>query len=138
MAALGWLLNLDFAAGSSVAPPAEPPPLRGGGGGPRRYVHYTPSVEPTPTRRAPPELKRLLRQVAETDSAAARARLERRARHAADAVAFIHDVQLAIRQLEREITSSARELDITHQWAQQMMNRVEDERFVLLLLLEAL
>lgn len=140
MAALGWLLNLDFAASASSAPPQPAPtePFRGGGGGPRRYTMVW-SPEPGKTKKpyTNTEIKKLLRKVAETDNENAKRELERKARNAHDAVMMIHDVQRAIFELSRQITTRARELDITHQWAQKMIERIEDERNILVMLLEA-
>ena len=122
------------AVGATAAPPVIIPP-QGGGGGPRA-MHWAPDVtiRHKPVRKT--ELKRLLRKVAVDDSAAARRTLELRAREAADAVTMIRDVQIAVRELEKEIATKARELAITHQWAQAMIRRMEDEKLILLLLLE--
>lgn len=127
--ALAWLLNLGFAAGGTVTPP----PVRGGGGGPR-YMHWSPSRTQTYKKK---EIKQLLLEVAETNSSTARQELENTARHASDAVQMIQDVQQIIRELSGQIDSNARELEITHQWAEKMIRRIEDERIILLLLLES-
>lgn len=133
MAALGWLLNLGFAGGGT--PVVIPPPVRGGGGGGGpRYMHWSPSRTQTYKKK---EIKKLLLEVAETDSKVAKKELEDKARHARDAVQMIQDVQQIIRELSGHIDSNARQLEITHQWAQKMIRRIEDERIILLLLLES-
>jgi hypothetical protein len=131
-----WATDAWFgtAWAQDIAPPPAPSPKpdRGGGGAGHAF-YWTPEPE---RKQSPRVLKKLLREVALENSAEAKKELERKARQASDAVTMIAAIQAAVRELESEIGKRARELRITYQWAEKTVHRLEDEKLILLLLLE--
>lgn len=111
MAALGWLLNLGFAAGPTDAPP-EPPvaTVPGGGGSYRRYRYLPVSQDFTEKKRRitvdeEDELKRLLLESEETHAKQVEI-LEARSRNLIKSGIELSQVRSQIESLKSELEKS--------------------------------
>lgn len=145
MAALGWLLNLGFAAGPTDAPVVvEPAPTTTGGGGYSRFMHWAPDPYREPkkerklTKAEEQELVVLVRKAIDDDDIKAKKRLEELARKYKDFTNSLASFSQAFQSMNQANRQRFEQHRITTLKYHAEKQEIEEEETIILHLLRNL